>query len=100
MCGKPPTMLGHLIKCDSVPREVQKKAEDEKAAKKNTSNSNGQTFTTDLPNRSSGPAASTSKSVPSEEPPAKRRRRDDVQQNLSIVASRRWTPGRQHDFSR
>jgi hypothetical protein len=102
MCGKIPTMLSHLIRCDSVSIEVKKKAEDEKAAKKNTTGSSntGQTPTMDLPNGSSGPTPLTSNSVSAVELPIKCHRIDGVQQNLSVVATKRRTPGRQHDFSR
>ena len=103
MCRKPPTMLSHLIKCDSVAvvADVKKEVEDEKAMKKNmtSNNRNGQTSTTDLPTGSSGAAPLTLNLVAGLEPPIKCHRIDGMQQNLSVVASKSWTPVHQHNFS-
>jgi hypothetical protein len=91
-------MLSHLIKCDSVVADVKKEAEDEKAMKKNmtSNNINGQTSTSDLP---SGAAPLTLNLVVALELPVKCHRIDGIQQNLSVVASKSWTPVCQHDFS-
>ena len=72
-----------------------------KVAKKNATGnkSNGQTPATDLPNGPPGPAALPLNSATSEQQPIKHCKIDSMQQNLSVVATKHWTPGCQHEFS-
>jgi len=100
MCGKAQTMLSHLVRCDSVREEVKRKAEDEKAIKKD---GNRQT-STPTPGVSLGisscPGGSGGSVVVCGGAFSKRQKIESVQQNFTVVGSKRWTPGRQHDFNR
>ena len=64
-----------------------------------SNNRNGQTSTTDLPNGSSGAAPLTLNLAAALELSIKCHRIDGMQQNLSVVASKSWTPAHQNDFS-
>src|SRR5882762_11356171 len=100
MCGKAPTMLSHLIRCDSIRKEVKRKAEDEKAIKKD---GNRHTLTPTpgaLLGELSCLGGSGGSAVMCRGAPSKRQKIEGVQQNFTVVGNKRWTPGRQHDFNR
>lgn len=80
-------MISHILRCNHVIEETKEKAREEKGRKKDERRGS-----------SSKQATLLIPTTTSAEPASKCQR--TIQQNLSVVATKRWTPGQQHSFEK